>query len=236
MSFDERQRRAMRSQARLALRPWLQWGPSLLLAASLPVLALLQNAAVAQNAPPAAESFAPDWPCIQRLVPELAASQMWAGPPAEANGDPGADSEMTQLAHELASRSTPMEEAEAAIDQFAEGLAPEERSGRLAQLFHDVLQQINQERRQIIAGIKRYTVKQQHLAEKIARDSQKLANVQPGTTPDAPTQELLEARQWDLRVFEDRRQVLRQVCEQPVLLEQRAFALSRAMQARLQPD
>lgn len=236
MSFDERQRRAIRSQARLALRPWLQWGPSLLLAASLPVLALLQNAAVAQNAPPATESFAPDWPCIQRLVPELAASQMWAGPPAEDNGDPGADGEMTQLAHELASRSTPMEEAEAAIDHFAEGLAPEERSGQLAHLFHDVLQQINQERSQIIAGIKRYTVKQQHLAEKIAQDSQKLANVQPGTPPDAQTQELLEARQWDLRVFEDRRQVLRQVCEQPVLLEQRAFALSRAMQARLQPD
>ena len=89
---------------------------------------------------------------------------------------------------------------------------------------------------QIIAGIKRYTVKQQHLAQNIAQDSQKLADVQPGTTPDAPTQELLQARQWDLRVFEDRRHILRQICEQPVLLEQRAFALSRAMQARLQPD
>jgi hypothetical protein len=37
-------------------------------------------------------------------------------------------------------------------------------------------------------------------------------------------------------VFEDRQRVLRQICEQPVLLEQRAFALSRAMQSELEPD
>ena len=97
-----------------------------------------------------------------------------------------------------------------------------------------MLQQINQERSHIIAGIKRYTRKQQHLAAKIAQDSQKLANLQPGTTPDAQTQELLDARAWDLRVFEERRRILPQVCEQPVLLEQRAFALSRAMQAELE--
>jgi hypothetical protein len=36
-------------------------------------------------------------------------------------------------------------------------------------------------------------------------------------------------------VFEDRKKVVRQICEQPVLLDQRAFALARAMQARLEP-
>ena len=46
----------------------------------------------------------------------------------------------------------------------------------------------------------------------------------------------MEARQWDLRVFEDRQRVLRQICEQPVRLEQRAFALSRALQAELEPE
>ena len=161
-------------------------------------------------------------------MPELAASQMWAGPQPE-DGEEASrpDSEVAQLAHRLASRSMPVDEAEAAIDQFAEGLAPAERNRQLTRLFHDVLQLINQERSQIIAGIKRYTRKQQRLAEKIAQDSQKLADLQPGTTPDAQTQELLEARQWDLRVFEDRRRILTQICEQPVLLEQRAFSLSR---------
>ena len=39
--------------------------------------------------------------------------------------------------------------------------------------FDDVLQQINQERSQIIDGIQRYTRKQRHLADKIAHDSQR---------------------------------------------------------------
>jgi hypothetical protein len=205
---------------------------SLLVAVSLSALAAVLSVPAG-----AAEPSDADWPCIQRLVPALAASQMWAGPSPE-GGDSASspDGEVAQLAYELASRSTPVEEAQAAIDRFADDLAPEERNDQLARLFHDVLQQINQERSQIIAGIKRYTRKQQHLAEKIAQDSQRLADLQPGTTPDAPTQELLEERQWDLRVFEDRRQILSQICEQPVLLEQRAFSLSRAMQARLEPN
>lgn len=210
--------------------PWAQRRRSLLGAAGLAVLALAPGAAPSA----AAEPSDADWPCIQRLVPQLAASQMWAGPSAESGG--AIDDETTQLAHRLAARSMPVDEAEAAIDSFAGGLPPEERNAELARLFHEVLQLINLERSRIIAGIKRYTRKQRHLAEKIAQDSRQLADLQPGTTPDAATQELLEARQWDLRVFEDRQRILRQVCEQPVLLEQRAFALSRAMQAQLEPD
>jgi hypothetical protein len=217
----------MRGRVDVISRRSAQQARSLLVAASL--------AAVLSAPAAAAEPADADWPCIQRLVPQLAASQMWAGPPPEGGENPSSpDGEM--LAHRLASRSMPDDEAQAAIDAFAEGLAPGERNAGLAHLFHDVLQQINQERSQIIAGIKRYTRKQQHLAEKIAQDSRKLANLQPGTTPDAPTQELLEARQWDLRVFEDRQRILTHICEQPVLLEQRAFSLSRAMQARLEPN
>lgn len=213
-------------------RPPAQRARSLLVAMSLSALAALLSATAA-----AAEPSDADWPCIQRLVPALAASQMWAGPlPEDGERASSPDGEIAELAHRLASRSMPFEETQAAIDRFADGLAPEERNAGLARLFHDVLQQINQERSQIIAGIKRYTRRQQHLADKITRDSQKLADLQPGTTPDAPMQELLEARQWDLRVFEDRQRILTHICEQPVLLEQRAFALSRAMQARLEPD
>lgn len=231
MSFEEKSRRLIR-KARRAPRPWLPRGRPLLVAA---VLALTPGVAGAQNVAPAEEPTA-DWPCIQILVPELAASQMWAGPPAKGSEEPGRDGEVMQLAYQLASRSTPMEEAQAAIDRYAQGLAPEERNTALARLFQDVLEQINQQRSEIIAGIRQYTRKQQHLAAKIAQESQKLANLQPGTTPDAPTQELLDARQWDLRVFEERRRLLPQICEQPVLLEQRAFALSRAMQAELEPE
>jgi hypothetical protein len=203
----------------------------LVTAASLCAIA----AALSEQPAAAAEPADADWPCIQRLVPELAASQMWAGPPPDHAETPASpDRDMAQLASRLASRSMPVDEAQAAIDRFANGLAPAERQRQLARLFQDVLELINQERSQIIAAIKRYTRKQRHLAEKIAQDSRKLANVQPGVTPDAETQESLNERQWDLRVFEDRQRILRQICEQPVLLEERAFALSRAMQSQLE--
>ena len=141
---------------------------------------------------------------------------------------------MADLAQQLASRSTPVDDPEAAIDRFAGGLPPEAREPELTGLFGATLQLINQERGQIIAGIESYTRKQRRLADKITEENQKLANLQPGTTPDAETQELLDARQWDLRVFQDRQRMLTQICEQPVLLEQRAFSLSRAIQSRLE--
>ena len=41
-------------------------------------------------------------------------------------------------------------------------------------------------------------------------------------------------RDWDIRIFEDRRQSLVYLCEQPVLLEQRAFALARAIASHME--
>jgi hypothetical protein len=160
---------------------------------------------------------------------------MWAGPPPT-DGQTGDDAQLATLAYTLASRATPLEQAEEAIDQFVDGLPAQDRDAQLGRLFHDALALINQERSQIIAGIKRYTRKQRRLADKIAQDNRRLTGLQPGTTPDAKTAALLNERQWDVRVFEDRQKVLRQICEQPVLLDQRAFAVSRTVQARLAPN
>jgi hypothetical protein len=228
MLLEHRPARAVWSQGPGArLRAAHRWTLGLVTAA----LVLASGAS-----PTAAQPADSDWPCIQRLVPELAFSQMWAGPrPDGAKDAASANGEIAELAHRLASRATPDDEAQAAIDRFAASLPAEQRNPQLGRLFDEVLQLINQERSEIIAGIKGYTRKQQHLAQKIAQDSRQLANLQPGTTPDAKTQALLNERQWDLRVFEDRRRILTQVCEQPVLLEQRAFSLSRAMQAELEP-
>jgi hypothetical protein len=185
----------------------------------------------------AADPADPDWPCVQRLVPELTAGQMWSGPVFDpAKADPADQARLAGLAYTLASRTTPLEQAEQEVGAFAQGLPPQERNNELTLLFHGSLELINQERSEIIAGIKRYTRKQRRLAEKIAQDSRQLNGVQPGTTPDAGTQALLAERDWDLRIYEDRQKVLRQICEQPVLLDQRAFALARAMQARLEPN
>jgi hypothetical protein len=42
-----------------------------------------------------------------------------------------------------------------------------------------------------------------------------------------------EQLDWDTRIFQDRQQALSYVCETPVILEQRVFALARAIAAGL---
>ena len=45
--------------------------------------------------------------------------------------------------------------------------------------------------------------------------------------------ELEERLHWDTRIYDERQAALAYVCESPVLLEQRAFALAREIRSRL---
>ena len=50
----------------------------------------------------------------------------------------------------------------------------------------------------------------------------------------ARRQELEQQRLWDIRIYEDRERSLTYICEQPVLLEQRVFALAREIMGHLE--
>lgn len=173
----------------------------------------------------------PDWPCVQILVPVLAPEAMWAGPPlGETEGQWSTDSDVAPLVHDLASSRTSLEEAQARIQAFAKGLPEKERSRKLTLLFEGLLEAINGQRQDVIAGIKRYARRQQELARKVASETRAIEGVEDAEK----SAELTAARDWDLRVFDDRRRTLTQVCDQPVLLEQRAFALSRTIQNEIE--
>lgn len=179
----------------------------------------------------------PDWPCVQRLMPELSAGMMWSGPPLDASDDSwDSDPELAQLAGQIAARRTPLDQAEAAIAGYAEELPPDARAEKLGSLFVGVLELINGERSRMIAGIKRYAQNQRQMAERITRENRRLDQL--GRDPQAGVQaelaELRTQRDWDLRIYDDRNRALRQVCDQPVQLEQRAFALARAIQSRIE--
>lgn len=176
----------------------------------------------------------PDWPCVQRLVPELAAGQMWSGPEPGA-GHWAADPEIAPLAPRLADLEVPLAEAEALIAAFVAGQPEAGRDERLALLFMGALEVINGERANQIEGIKRYARRQQALAQRIAEQSAELVGLPPGpdVVPPPELAEIKEARDWDLRVFEDRQRSLTHLCDRPVALEQRAFALARAIQEHL---
>lgn len=173
----------------------------------------------------AATSSDPDWPCIQRLVPRISPAQIWSGPEPKPEMWQG-DLEVSRLAAKLAARRTPLEETEKLVEDFAEAQAPDAVNRKLTALFGRTLQVINRDRASIIAGIKRFAKRQRQLAERIRETRATLQDADSAATQD---DELRETLAWDLRIFDEREKSMTYLCEQPVLLEQRAFALGRTI-------
>jgi hypothetical protein len=183
---------------------------------------------VALMLPPATARAAaadPDWPCIQRLVPRISAAQVWAGPEPDPDSWQG-DVEVNRLGSRLAARRLPLEEADKLVEAFAAAQPGAALNDRLTALFGRTLQVINQDRASIIGGIKRFAQHQRQLAERIRQTS---AQLKDSDTTAAPGTDLTEMLTWDLRIFEEREKSMTYLCEQPVLLEQRAFALGRTI-------
>lgn len=176
----------------------------------------------------------PDWPCVQRLVPRISAGMVWAGPPVEEAGDWRDHPEIADLASELADRRTTLAEAEARIEDFA-AAQDADKNRRLTLLFAGILDKINAERASVVDGIKRYTRRQRALAARIEEALAELdALPQDGTgEQQARRAELQERNTWDSRIYEERERSLKYLCETPVVLERRVFALARAIQNHL---
>lgn len=193
---------------------------------------LLAAALLAAGSPAAAATGEdPDWPCIQRLVPEIAPAVIWPGPPIDSVDGAATNPLIDELATELAARRVPIEEATAQVEQFAQTLADEQKNEQLTGLFARTLEVINNDRSSIIQGIKKYARGQRALAATITEKNERLSEL--------PTDQVLERdaliaeRDWDIRIYDDRERSLTYLCEQPVLLEQRAFALARAIASNL---
>jgi hypothetical protein len=172
---------------------------------------------------------------MQRLVPELAAGQLWGGAPVtELPQGAKLAPALEPLPAQLADRSLQPEEAQKRVHEALAQLPEGERKAQAALLFSETLRAINAQRDTLITGIKRYAKRQRALADKINQDGRKLVELRRDPTKAEAQQELASARSWDMRVFDERQRSLRVVCDQPVLLEQRAFAISRLIQGQVQ--
>ena len=193
---------------------------------------LLAAALLAAGSPDAAATGEdPDWPCVQRLVPEIAPAVVWAGPPIESVDGAAANPLVEELATELAARRVSIEEATAQVEQFAGTLADEQKNEQLTGLFARTLEIINNDRSSIIQGIKKYARGQRALAEVITEKNERLSELPRDQVVQRDA--LMAERDWDIRIYDDRQRSLTYLCEQPVLLEQRAFALGRAIASHL---
>ena len=184
----------------------------------------------------AADFSDPDWPCVQRKVPHLAVGQMWAGAPISETdlADWRNDEAVAALAPVLAIRRTAEEDADEFVAAFADGLS-DDRNRRLALLFAGAFSLLDAERSTIIAGIGRYARHQIALSQSIEDTQNRLTELNKAAEPDLDTIEELEDKVlWDTRIYKDRAQSLTYVCETPVILERRAFALARMIQSHLE--
>lgn len=192
---------------------------------------LILIAALAASPALANDPTDPDWPCVQRKVPHLSIGQMWTGPlPDAASAAAARTPEIVALADRLMLRRTPMDQAEAAIAEFARGAD----ATQLTALFEAIFDRIDTHRTRLIEGIGRYARGQKALAARIDATRAEMAALEAAEKPDFDAIDAAEEKlDWDSRVFDERRQSLSYVCETPVILEQRAFALARAIAGRL---
>jgi hypothetical protein len=202
-------------------------------ALSVPYAAASVSPDVLQQTQGAAQGAAhdPDWPCIQRKVPELSVAAVWSGPPVEAALDGWrSDGEVVEFAREIAARRLPLEEATAAVTGYAGGIEEAAKAEKLTLLFAGIFEILNSERQEVMQGIERYARKQKQIAEQIRQDQERLSDLRLADPNSAEAAALNEQILVEVRIFNDRRTSLTYVCEVPTLIEQRLFALARAIQ------
>jgi hypothetical protein len=197
-------------------------GVSLLLAAST-------------GACPAADPRYPDWPCAQAKVPDISLPQVWAGPPLDdVQSKWKDDARISALVAKLAARRTPVDEAEKDIKEFLSG-ASADKVGTGKLLFAGLFDTLNAERSAVMNGLERVMRRQREAADRIRSDTVALQQQQSAPTPDtAKVDELSNQLLWETRIFEDRRRVVKFVCEVPTAIDQRLFALGRAVQQEIE--
>jgi hypothetical protein len=182
----------------------------------------------------AADPRYPDWPCAQAKVPEISLAAVWDGPALdEAASKWKDDTRISALVPRLAARRTPLDEAEKAITEFLSGSSTQKNeAGKL--LFAGLFDTLNAQRSSVMNGLERVTRKQREAAEKIRDDTLALQALQDATTPDqAKVEELGNQLVWQTRIFEDRRRVIKFVCEVPTAIDQRLFALGRVIRQEM---
>jgi hypothetical protein len=184
-----------------------------------------------------------DWPCQQILVHNISVPAVWAGPSIEGI-DWQSDSKLVDLIDKIAPRRLSLEEAQQDITEFAKTLGAD-KNAKLTALFAGLFHKLDQERVQLIDGLDRFGHKQKELGDKLRVETAELHAEQDKegaaplpdlkdqsnpTSAPGPGASILEKLQWDLRIFQDRHKAVSFVCESPVLIEQRLFALAHTIQ------
>lgn len=199
------------------------------LKAALVGASLAAMSTAAAHAQPRVET-PPDWPCVQVFVPTLSAATIWAGPPVEDYLKTWPDNrEVASLATRVVSRAVPDDEANAAVDRFAEGLSGN-RNETLTLLFAGIFDEANRTRSRAIDAIRKFDRAQKGMLATMTRTVGELDRARAAEPRDeARVRELGEQLAWQRRIVEERHRSLGALCEQPVIVERRVGQLARTI-------
>ncbi|UPK38399.1 hypothetical protein IVB18_14860 [Bradyrhizobium sp. 186] len=191
--------------------------------------------AVASTAARAADPRYPDWPCTQAKVPDISLAAVWAGPALDDVQNKWKDDEkVSALVSKLSARKTPLDEAEKSVKEFLTGSASDKTTNAKL-LFAGLFDTLNAQRSQVMNGLERVSRKQREAADKIRDETIQLQSLQSATPRDETKVDALSNQLvWETRIFEDRRNVVRFVCEVPTAIDQRLFALGRLIQQEME--
>lgn len=191
--------------------------------------------AISATAVRAADPRYPDWPCSQAKVPEISLAAVWAGPALDdAASKWKDDSKVSALVSKLAARKTPLDEAEKSVKDFLTGSAAD-KTANAKLLFAGLFDTLNAQRSQVMSGLERVSRKQREAADKIREETIQLQALQDATPRDDTKVDAMSNQLiWETRIFEDRRKVVRFVCEVPTTIDQRLFALGRVIQQEME--
>src|SRR3978361_1678304 len=183
----------------------------------------------------AADPRYPDWPCAQAKVPEISLAAVWAGPPLDdVQNKWKEEAKIVALVARLLARRLPLDPAQKAATEYLTAAAADKTNqGKL--LFAGLFDTLNAQRSSIVDGLERVMRKQREAADKIRSDTLELQALQDAPTPDqAKVEEFGNRLVWETRIFEDRRRVVKFVCEVPTVIDQRLFALGRTIQQEME--
>ncbi|MGX5668546.1 hypothetical protein ACWKW9_21510 [Rhizobium daejeonense] len=173
----------------------------------------------------AADFSDPDWPCIQRKVENLSPGLMWPNPVTRSALPP----EAADLASMLALRRVSLEEAETQVRAFMDK-TPTADAQLLGNIFYDAFDKLADDRHRLITGIARYSRNQIALSKKIDNSRTEMAKLTAENNQDFDRIDKLEEQiDWDERIYKDRSQALTYVCETPVIIEKRAYAIAQLL-------
>jgi hypothetical protein len=205
-----------------------------------PRVALLAAVAVSlplAAAPAQQSGRSPDWPCMQRLVPELTAGTFWSGPPAPAGADWRADSRIADLVAAVANRDLPVDEGEAKLAAFADSVPAEQRGTVLPELFAGLVDAINGDRHDVIVRLEELGRRQKSMAGTVDKVTDELRAVPVDATGDdaARRQEIEQRRNFLIRSYQQVQRTIQYACQVPADLEARLGRYARALAAKLPP-